>query len=197
MAEKDEEGLGLGREGSGQSGADDCTADAFAFFDIARSTHGRQSWLTWAFHGVPPKPRTITRCDASSQRGVWNQPSPVISISCVLLPLPPSPHPLFFPKAQADRSLPLRWTCPVAVRTQRWSAKSDVWSFGVLVWETFSLGTTPYSDRTAHEALQFVSQGGRLTQPPLCPHRVWQVGRTAGAWAVAVLSGFAFARFLL
>lgn len=93
-----------------------------------------------------------------------------LSSACVK-PLPAS-VPI---QAQEDRSLPLRWACPTAIRLQRWSAKSDVWSFGVLVWETFALGAVPYAERTAHEALQFASQGGRLQRPSVCPLRVWRV----------------------
>ena len=46
--------------------------------------------------------------------------------------------------ASVSSGLPVRWMAPEVLKTRMVNNKSDVWSFGVLVWEMFSLGTVPY-----------------------------------------------------
>ena len=52
---------------------------------------------------------------------------------------------------------------------------SDVWSYGVLIWEIFHLGSAfPYSDLSGcEEVIQFLENGGRLGKPPMCPQYVY------------------------
>ena len=54
---------------------------------------------------------------------------------------------------------------------------SDVWSFGVLVWEIFHLGAAiPYGDNNDYEeVIKFLKNGSRLGQPPLCPQYVYNL----------------------
>ena len=42
------------------------------------------------------------------------------------------------------REIPVKWTAPEALNYTKYTSASDVWSFGVLLWETYSLGNTPY-----------------------------------------------------
>jgi anaplastic lymphoma kinase len=42
-------------------------------------------------------------------------------------------------------------------------------SFGILLWEIFSMGYMPYPGRTNHDVMQFVTSGGRLEAPEQCP----------------------------
>lgn len=42
------------------------------------------------------------------------------------------------------REIPVKWTAPEALNYSQYTSASDVWSFGVLLWETYSLGNTPY-----------------------------------------------------
>ncbi|XP_028969422.1 tyrosine-protein kinase Fes/Fps isoform X2 [Esox lucius] len=46
------------------------------------------------------------------------------------------------------KQIPIKWTAPEALNYGRYTMDSDVWSFGVLLWETFSRGLTPYSSMT-------------------------------------------------
>lgn len=49
------------------------------------------------------------------------------------------------------------------------TSQSDVWAFGVLIWEITSLGQQPYPARTNQEVLHYVRTGGRLPKPYNCP----------------------------
>ncbi len=78
----------------------------------------------------------------------------------------------------------MKWTSPKSIETRVFTHKSDVWSFGVVLWEIFTFGTVPYPRKKflmcvkyyvvsylifpAHknpEILSFLKRGGRLTMP--------------------------------
>uniref|UniRef100_A0A3Q3EZV0 non-specific protein-tyrosine kinase n=1 Tax=Labrus bergylta TaxID=56723 RepID=A0A3Q3EZV0_9LABR len=65
--------------------------------------------------------------------------------------------------------IPVRWTAPEAAIYQRFSVKSDVWSFGVLLYEMMSRGKMPY------EVLDLLSSGFRLPCPTRCPQNIYRI----------------------
>lgn len=73
------------------------------------------------------------------------------------------------------RQVPVKWTAPEALNYGRYSSESDVWSFGILLWETFSLGASPYPNLTNQQTREFVEKGGRLPCPELCPDAVFRL----------------------
>ncbi|XP_055353159.1 uncharacterized protein LOC129599053 [Paramacrobiotus metropolitanus] len=78
-------------------------------------------------------------------------------------------------------ALPLRWMAPESIEQRTFSQKSDVWSFGVLTWEIFSLSEAPYTCdglnfRNGTELLTALMAGVHLEHPPVCPNAVY-VGR--------------------
>ena len=74
--------------------------------------------------------------------------------------------------------IPLRWMAPETVYTpEEFSTKSDVWSFGCLIFEVFSLGDIPYSHKTDDEVLTGLKTGDCVLDaiPPNCPSEVWDL----------------------
>uniref|UniRef100_A0A2K6GCN6 receptor protein-tyrosine kinase n=1 Tax=Propithecus coquereli TaxID=379532 RepID=A0A2K6GCN6_PROCO len=71
--------------------------------------------------------------------------------------------------------LPVKWMPPEAFLEGIFTSKTDAWSFGVLLWEIFSLGYMPYPGRTNQEVLDFVISGGRMDPPRGCPGPVYRI----------------------
>ncbi|XP_005409816.1 PREDICTED: tyrosine-protein kinase FRK isoform X2 [Chinchilla lanigera] len=71
--------------------------------------------------------------------------------------------------------LPVKWTAPEAIRTNKFSIKSDVWSFGILLYEIITYGKMPYSGRTCAEVIQMLRQNYRLPQPTNCPQQFYNI----------------------
>lgn len=59
----------------------------------------------------------------------------------------------------------MRWTPPEAIHYRKFSEKSDVWSFGVLLWEVLSFGAQPYADWGNQQVLREVDKGYRMPCP--------------------------------
>ncbi|XP_063045211.1 tyrosine-protein kinase Fes/Fps [Engraulis encrasicolus] len=71
------------------------------------------------------------------------------------------------------KQIPVKWTAPEALNYGRYTSESDVWSFGVLLWETFSRGTTPYANMSNLQTREEVERGFRLPAPTNCPADVY------------------------
>ncbi|KAF7645839.1 hypothetical protein LDENG_00197570 [Lucifuga dentata] len=65
--------------------------------------------------------------------------------------------------------LPVKWMALESLQTHKFTTKSDVWSFGVLLWELMTRGAPPYSDVNSFDITVFLLQGRRLLQPEFCP----------------------------
>ncbi|XP_054025050.1 tyrosine-protein kinase Fes/Fps isoform X2 [Dryobates pubescens] len=73
------------------------------------------------------------------------------------------------------KQIPVKWTAPEALNYGRYSSESDVWSFGILLWEAFSLGAVPYSNLSNQQTREAVEQGVRLDPPEQCPEEVYRL----------------------
>eukprot|EP00051_Salpingoeca_urceolata_P016010 m.210632 g.210632 ORF g.210632 m.210632 type:complete len:1496 (-) comp18565_c0_seq1:394-4881(-) len=80
----------------------------------------------------------------------------------------------YYKKESSDK-IPVKWMSPEAIRSKKYSNKSDVWSFGVLAWEVFSFGATPYGRMSAVECMMSVAMGMRLRKPVGCPEDTYAV----------------------
>lgn len=71
---------------------------------------------------------------------------------------------------------PVKWAPPEVLNYTRFSSKSDVWAFGVLMWEVFTGGAMPYEKMKNVDVVDYVCQSKRrLEQPQNCPEKVYQV----------------------
>ncbi|KAM4596932.1 tyrosine-protein kinase Fes/Fps [Fundulus diaphanus] len=73
------------------------------------------------------------------------------------------------------RQIPVKWTAPEALNYGRYTTQSDVWSFGVLLWETFSMGMTPYTSMNNQQTRDEVEKGYRMPAPHGCPVEISRV----------------------
>ncbi|XP_045493452.1 serine-rich adhesin for platelets [Colias croceus] len=77
--------------------------------------------------------------------------------------------------ARAARgALPVRWMAPEALLYNVYSHHSDVWAFGILLWEIVTLGSTPYAAMSGREVLTAVTEGYRLERPPHCKPQLYR-----------------------
>ncbi len=67
----------------------------------------------------------------------------------------------------------VKWSAPEVLKYSKYSSKSDVWSFGVVLWEIFCLGETPYPGLSNSETRDSVLKGNRMEKPELCPWDIW------------------------
>ncbi|XP_055373140.1 tyrosine-protein kinase Shark [Condylostylus longicornis] len=70
---------------------------------------------------------------------------------------------------------PIKWYAPESFNHGYFSHASDVWSFGVTLWEMYSMGEPPYGDMRGVDAIKLIEEGKRLSQPALCPDNVYKI----------------------
>uniref|UniRef100_A0AAQ4NVP4 Tyrosine-protein kinase receptor n=1 Tax=Gasterosteus aculeatus aculeatus TaxID=481459 RepID=A0AAQ4NVP4_GASAC len=68
--------------------------------------------------------------------------------------------------------LPVRWMAPESLKDGVFTAHSDCWSFGVVLWEITTLAEQPYQGLSNEQVLKFVMDGGYLDRPDNCPERM-------------------------
>ncbi|KAM9036839.1 ephrin type-A receptor 8 [Sarcophilus harrisii] len=71
--------------------------------------------------------------------------------------------------------IPIRWTAPEAIAFRKFSSASDVWSFGVVMWEVLAYGERPYWNMTNRDVISSVEEGYRLPAPMGCPAALHQL----------------------
>ncbi|MEE6518774.1 hypothetical protein FKM82_029985 [Ascaphus truei] len=71
--------------------------------------------------------------------------------------------------------LPVKWMALESLQTQKFTTKSDVWSFGVLLWELMTRGAPPYPDVDPYDITRYLFRGRRLPQPEYCPDPLYSL----------------------
>uniref|UniRef100_A0A8K9XID5 non-specific protein-tyrosine kinase n=1 Tax=Oncorhynchus mykiss TaxID=8022 RepID=A0A8K9XID5_ONCMY len=67
---------------------------------------------------------------------------------------------------------PIKWSSPEVIKYCKFSSKSDVWSFGVFMWEVYTEGRLPYENRSNGEVVEALNAGLRLLKPRQAPEAV-------------------------
>ncbi|KAK3723342.1 hypothetical protein RRG08_059132 [Elysia crispata] len=75
-------------------------------------------------------------------------------------------------EANENTKFPIKWTAPEAALERKFSIKSDVWSFGVLMYEIITYGKVPYPGMAGAEVLSMVEKGRRMSKPTNGPIEV-------------------------
>eukprot|EP00091_Calanus_sinicus_P009263 TRINITY_DN21751_c0_g1_i1.p1 TRINITY_DN21751_c0_g1~~TRINITY_DN21751_c0_g1_i1.p1 ORF type:complete len:193 (+),score=15.20 TRINITY_DN21751_c0_g1_i1:343-921(+) len=75
--------------------------------------------------------------------------------------------------------LPIKWTAPEALRHSQFSNKSDMWSFGILLWEIYSFGRVPYPRIPLGDVVKHVEKGYQMEAPEGCPAQVYTIMKDA------------------
>uniref|UniRef100_A0A4W3I976 Tyrosine-protein kinase n=1 Tax=Callorhinchus milii TaxID=7868 RepID=A0A4W3I976_CALMI len=70
---------------------------------------------------------------------------------------------------------PVKWSPPEVFHFSKFSSKSDVWSFGVLMWEVFTEGRMPFENKSNAEVVDEISRGERLYRPSQASRLVYQI----------------------
>ena len=78
-------------------------------------------------------------------------------------------------EADGEYKFPVKWTAPETALYNRYSIKSDVWSFGIVLYEIISYGQMPYPDMNNAEALEALVQGYRMPRLLQCPEKLYQM----------------------
>uniref|UniRef100_A0A8C2K5I4 non-specific protein-tyrosine kinase n=1 Tax=Cyprinus carpio TaxID=7962 RepID=A0A8C2K5I4_CYPCA len=93
-------------------------------------------------------------------------------------------------KAKGHGKWPLKWYAPECMNYLKFSSKSDVWSFGVLMWEAFSYGQKPYKGMKGNEVIQMIESGERMSAPADCPAEMYNLMRKCWTYKPDERPGF-------
>ncbi|CAG4984802.1 unnamed protein product [Parnassius apollo] len=84
--------------------------------------------------------------------------------------------------AHAGAKFPIKWTAPEGLAYNTFSTKSDVWAFGILLWEIATYGMSPYPRVDLADVYHMLEKGYRMECPPGCPAAVYELMRGCWQW---------------
>uniref|UniRef100_A0A8C1NBK7 Fibroblast growth factor receptor n=1 Tax=Cyprinus carpio TaxID=7962 RepID=A0A8C1NBK7_CYPCA len=82
-------------------------------------------------------------------------------------------HHIDYYKKTTNGRLPVKWMAPEALFDRIYTHQSDVWSFGVLLWEIFTLGGSPYPGVPVEELFKLLREGHRMDRPSACTQEIY------------------------
>ncbi|XP_064455159.1 tyrosine-protein kinase HTK16-like isoform X2 [Ornithodoros turicata] len=85
-------------------------------------------------------------------------------------------------RATSGGRWPLKWYAPESVNFGTFSHASDVWSYGITMWEVYSFGEQPYGTQTGAQVVARLEKGERLKRPTSCPTWAYTIMRQCWQW---------------
>ncbi|XP_041124123.1 fibroblast growth factor receptor 3 isoform X5 [Polyodon spathula] len=86
-------------------------------------------------------------------------------------------HNIDYYKKTTNGRLPVKWMAPEALFDRVYTHQSDVWSYGVILWEIFTLGGSPYPGIPVEELFKLLKEGHRMDKPANCTHELYMIMR--------------------
>jgi serine/threonine protein kinase len=75
-------------------------------------------------------------------------------------------------EGKCDTPFPLRWSSPEVLLYREYSSKSDIWSYGILLWEIYSLGQIPFGESISNDFAAQLIKSGRMPNTPLLANQL-------------------------
>uniref|UniRef100_A0A8C4EDV7 Tyrosine-protein kinase n=1 Tax=Dicentrarchus labrax TaxID=13489 RepID=A0A8C4EDV7_DICLA len=93
--------------------------------------------------------------------------------------------------AHAGAKFPIKWTAPESLAYNKFSIKSDVWAFGVLLWEIATYGMSPYPGIDLSQVYELLEKDYRMDRPEGCPEKVYELMTACWRWNPSERPSFA------
>ncbi|XP_064402451.1 muscle, skeletal receptor tyrosine-protein kinase-like [Halichondria panicea] len=104
--------------------------------------------------------------------------------------------PVLYPEAYYrvhDIDLPIRWMSPEAITSSQFTSASDVWAFGVVLFELFSYGELPFDEKSNEEVISYVvREFGKLKCPHRCSAEIFEIPQSCWATDPKLRPNFAY-----
>ncbi|RNA40231.1 Vascular endothelial growth factor receptor [Brachionus plicatilis] len=75
----------------------------------------------------------------------------------------------------SESPIPVKWMAPESLLDRKVYPNSDIWSFGVLMWEVFTLGGSPYPTVPIEKLFDYLKEGNRMSRPELCDEEMYDL----------------------
>ncbi|UJR31614.1 hypothetical protein I4U23_019097 [Adineta vaga] len=137
-------------------------------------------WVTQIIYGMAYMERKRFVHRDLAARNILMQSHSTIKISDFGLSRSVNSEDYYF--QQTDTPIPIAWYSPESLSQFKFTSKSDVWSFGVTMWEIYTFGQYPYVSMHNEEIYPYIASGGRLQRPPGCSSSTYDIMRRC--WAL-------------
>jgi len=85
-------------------------------------------------------------------------------------------------RKSSNSVVPIKWLAPECIIHQRYTVQTDVWSYGVLLWELTSLGSSPYENINSNDIFLYLKAGKRMSRPLWCNEDLYKLMLQCWSW---------------
>lgn len=90
----------------------------------------------------------------------------------------------------SQKNFPIKWTAPECIEHNKWTIASDVWSFGITLWEIFMKGEDPFPGMKNGKAKEKILEGHQMSSPPNTPSDIYEIMKMC--WYLIYFDNFLF-----